>query len=300
MRNKKIFEQLNKEIDAMPIPNVLKYVQENSTINVSPHIENSITKNSGVSLSKILKTATAGVLVITLGLFAFLGNFGTTTYTTITLDINPSIELTLNSSDEIVEVLGVNTDADELLSDLNITGQKYYTALNTILEKARLEGYIDESNQSDDSNAILFSVSGNQETIMNQIRTQLNEQTQTFFQEKGLPCHILFNNNLAEIYDFTISEEEINVLAENNNISKAKMLCIMQLMRTVPSLEYTRTQLASMSMAELYVLLSQNNIYQDNENIASSNGNNIPTNNNSNALPTNNNPFTFSFQTMFA
>jgi len=63
------------------------------------------------------------------------------TYAVISLDINPSIELKLNKSGEIIHANGFNLEAIELLSKLQLEGLPYEKAIDVIFNQALLLGY---------------------------------------------------------------------------------------------------------------------------------------------------------------
>ncbi len=60
----------------------------------------------------------------------------------ITLDINPSLELQLSESHEVLAVEGLNRDGQELSSQLNVVGDSLRTALTRITRQAEKMGYL--------------------------------------------------------------------------------------------------------------------------------------------------------------
>jgi len=59
-------------------------------------------------------TASAVALVIAGGVYVY-----TTPYTYVSLDVNPSIEYSLNRFERVLSVKGVNSDGDEILKEIN-------------------------------------------------------------------------------------------------------------------------------------------------------------------------------------
>jgi len=84
----------------------------------------------------------ASILVIALGLNLFQQAAILPAYAYISLDINPSIELEVDSDRKVISAHPLNEDAKNLLSDLNISGQQLYVSVNLILAEALNEGYL--------------------------------------------------------------------------------------------------------------------------------------------------------------
>lgn len=61
---------------------------------------------------------------------------------TISVDVNPSIELEINRFDRVIAVEAYNEDGDTLLSSLNIYNLVYIDALSRILEDKCMEPYL--------------------------------------------------------------------------------------------------------------------------------------------------------------
>lgn len=98
------------------------------------------TSNKSVKIINFIKplSAIAAVLLIVFFINFTMSNI---TYAVISLDINPSIELELNKSGEVIRVKGFNPEAEELLSSIQIKGLSYDRAIDAILNQAMLLGY---------------------------------------------------------------------------------------------------------------------------------------------------------------
>lgn len=62
----------------------------------------------------------------------------------ISIDVNPSIELTLNRFDRVVVVKGYNDDAKDVLDGLELKWKDYTDAIDSITKSAEIKGYLDE------------------------------------------------------------------------------------------------------------------------------------------------------------
>lgn len=72
----------------------------------------------------------------------------------IGLDVNPSIEISVNRKDEILEAEPLNDDGAEVLADMDLDGVDLNIGVNAIIGSMVRCGYLDELD-----NAILVTVS---------------------------------------------------------------------------------------------------------------------------------------------
>ena len=69
------------------------------------------------------------------------------------LDVNPSIELVVDSREKVIRAEGINEEGKKILSDMGLRKTDLNVACNAILGKMLKEGYL-----SDQSNSVLVSV----------------------------------------------------------------------------------------------------------------------------------------------
>lgn len=90
----------------------------------------------------------------------------------VSLDINPSIELTLDKNDKVISVYGANEDAQVLLyGEEGIIGMSVESAVSKITELSIELGYINEDNKVIQTSV---SASTNTEALQNKINAQIN------------------------------------------------------------------------------------------------------------------------------
>ena len=65
----------------------------------------------------------------------------------ISVDINPSIELQVNALDRVIALEGRNTDGIELVKDIDVTGMTYDDAMQRILLSQGMEPYLAKGSQ---------------------------------------------------------------------------------------------------------------------------------------------------------
>ncbi len=104
-----------------------------------------------------------------------LGAAGDFTYTTpvaaISLDINPSIELTVNRFDRVIAATGYNADGEQVVAALDLKNKSYTAAMNAVLQDDTVASYL-----KDDGILEVTLTSGSQET-MQQMQNCICAQT---------------------------------------------------------------------------------------------------------------------------
>lgn len=60
----------------------------------------------------------------------------------VSIDVNPSMELALNSLDRVVSAYSYNTEGAEILNGLSLNGKKYTDAIKTIMGSSAMNTYL--------------------------------------------------------------------------------------------------------------------------------------------------------------
>ena len=160
--------------------------------------------------------------IIFLSLAFLLYNYYQKPITYVTFDLNPSIKLSVNRQEKVVDVVPLNAEGDLLVADLKLEGKNVYAALIRLLKEALDCGYIFELK---DDNLVAISIVAKEleEDFQNNVLTKLNE----YIEEEKIPVIILFGND----------NKEIKELANEYNVSPGKMILIQKLVSLNPNLE---------------------------------------------------------------
>lgn len=89
----------------------------------------------------------------------------------ISIDVNPSIELSLNSLGRVIGALGYNEDGREILSALPLQNRRYSEAVSRILIEESERGLLSESS------VVAFAVLSEDEAARDKILSLLHEST---------------------------------------------------------------------------------------------------------------------------
>jgi len=101
-----------------------------------------------------------------------------TPVTTISIDVNPSIELGINRFDRVVSVKGYNQDGEDLVSELNIQFENYTEALKEILSNESFAGLLSQGEEL--SIAVIDSDETRSEAVLSNIQSCTAEQNNAY------------------------------------------------------------------------------------------------------------------------
>lgn len=132
--------------------------------------------------------------------------------TTITIDINPSIEIKLDKNDNVISVKALNDDAEKIVVD-NVNGKSFVEALSVITDNLLENGYV-----TDDIPVVLIYSTGNMD------KKELEDNVNFIFNNKDLDVNVIViesvskeDEKLAKKYNITPSKAAyINSITESN------------------------------------------------------------------------------------
>lgn len=170
----------------------------------------------------------------------------------VSIDVNPSVELSVDKNNSVVEARAVNEDASEILDGLQLSRKSLDTATDEIFQSIIQHGYLAPEKED---NAILISVS-NQDT-------QRAEEIQQLVSRSA--AQVLKTNNtqakLIQQQDVQPTEE-LRQFADQHNISVGKADYVLKITQTDTSLN--PEELSSMSISQLSSIAEENSLPLDN------------------------------------
>lgn len=97
-------------------------------------------EKSRIRPSRIAATL-AAVLVLAVGIFGYQAVY-VSAAAYVSIDVNPSIELTLNRMDRVIGALAYNDEGEALLQEVSLKGKPYEEAASSLLAAMEQEGYL--------------------------------------------------------------------------------------------------------------------------------------------------------------
>ncbi len=197
-----------------------------------------MTQNKKKRLPAALLGIAAACILLVVGTYGF-NNF--LSVSTISLDVNPSIELSVNRNNNIVSAQALNADGVAVLGDMKIVGSDAELAVNAIVGSMVRLGYV-----NDIQNSILLSVEGDNPEHDAELQQHL----------AGTINETLTDSNIAgSVLSQTISSNENSELASQYDITLGKAQLIDELLLQNPL--YDAQELAGLSITQLNLLLQE-------------------------------------------
>jgi hypothetical protein len=169
-------------------------------------------KSEGISVKKGIVFATSLALLLGMGGFGY--SYATPT-DYLTLDINPSIKLTTNRYNKVLEVESLNSDGEAISKDLKVKNKSVKDAIKLLVESATDNGYIVKN----DDNAVMITSTSDE--VLNDAEVGV---------EEGLKEEEIVN---TEVIKENINKERFEE-AERLGISPGKVNLIQKLQAVSP------------------------------------------------------------------
>ncbi len=236
---------------------------EQAFSNAAPDIFNSISSDCGEQKgtviymnekkkrNKIILSAVSAAAVVIL-LFGsvfgvYLSNFKINTK--VSLDVNPSVEMQLNSKDKVLDVKPLNEDGTKIIGDMDLDGSPLNVAVNAIIGSMLRNGYL-----TDDANSILISVDNSDKSKCDSLLKMLTDEIN----------EVIGNNSFsgAILGQTILHDDNTDALAEKYGISQGKAQLINQI--TKQNTFYSFEDLVGLTVNELNLISESGNLTLDN------------------------------------
>lgn len=158
----------------------------------------------------------------------------------VSLDVNPSVTLNVNSKEKVLSAVPVNEDGGDILAGMDLTGVQLDVAMNAIVGALLTQGYVDEL-----ANSILITVEDDDAGRGARLQQELTDQTDA----------ILANTSVnGAILSQTIqNSQQLQELSDAYGITTGKAALIQTIVDTGNSL-HTFEELVGLSINDLNLL----------------------------------------------
>ena len=160
--------------------------------------------------------------------------------TTVSLDVNPSIEIQVNQKERVLDVVPLNEDGEIIVADMDFSGSDLDVAVYAIIGSMLQNGYLNEL-----TNSILISVDDDDPTRSAELRERLTAEVNKLLKTESFDGSVLSQTVAAD--------DELRQLAEKYGITPGKA----QLIRAIlaQSSLHRFEDLVPLSINELNLLL---------------------------------------------
>ena len=156
----------------------------------------------------------------------------------VAIDVNPSVEISLNKSYKVLSVRANNEDGEKLIQNKDFKKKDFDDVVTELTVSLSSEGYIDK-----DKNSILVSVSNSNEVKAEEVKSRVVTDIKTTLNKQEIEP-VIYNQSISDSHT-----KELEDLAKKHHISFGKMQLINSLMEEDPSL--TIEELASLPIQEI-------------------------------------------------
>ena len=191
---------------------------------------------------KVFGSVAAALIICIAGVLAFGKGGASEAAAIIGLDVNPSIQLSVDDNGKVIEASAVNKDGEKILDDMSLAGTDMKVAANAIVGSMLQQGFL-----NDISNSILVSVqakdSAKGTSLQEELSSSLNQYLGSYALSAAVMCQCITDDS------------EITAFAAENGISEGKAYLIKTLAASDSRL--TEAGLLKLSTQELILLASE-------------------------------------------
>lgn len=156
----------------------------------------------------------------------------------IGIDVNPSVELSVNRNEKVLRAEALNEDAEAILDDMELKNVDLDVAVNALIGSMVKNGYLDELD-----NAILVTVSNEDSEKASVLRQDVVGDIETSLEEHEVEA-VVYDQQATVI-------KEIKELAERYGISYGKAYFLQELVAENNLSEADLEMFAGMTMEEI-------------------------------------------------
>lgn len=219
----------------------LKKAIENTTPDVLDRAKSSC-RNLSVAPRKALNAkrtwryiAAAAAAMFLLAIGTVIGTFinkapDNKVFATVSIDVNPSLEIKINKEEKVLSVIPLNDDAKKVVGDMDFEGATMELTVNALIGSMYRLGYLDDEHRT-----VLVSLDNEDAAkaayLLDQLTSQISSLTEA-------------NNGrvIAQTYESTA---DLRMIAERYKVPESKASLIARLLAADPSWEDMRLGLFS-------------------------------------------------------
>lgn len=162
--------------------------------------------------------------------------------TTVTLDVNPSIEIQASEDEIVQKVVALNKDAEIIIDGLKFDGNSLEMTVNTLVSAMIENGYINET-----TNTLLLSVDSKNEDVGNAIKDKLSAEVTDLINTDAIHGSVISQTVSAD-------DEELSALASQYGITVGKAKLIQTIMKVNPDGDFS--YYAELNITELNKIMN--------------------------------------------
>jgi len=187
----------------------------------------------------------AAVLVLAIGILSIAAP-NRQTFAVIGLDVNPSIEISVDDEERVLHADALNAEAGAILEDLELQGTSLNTACHAVVGSMLVKGYL-----TSDNNSILVSVRSSNDLKGKEIERRLSEDLNAFMENSQVAVAILGQ--------YVEDSDELGAFAKEHGVSLGKAWLIKKLL-AADKANGDESSLVKLSTQELILLAQERHV----------------------------------------
>ena len=191
------------------------------------------------TIRNLTAIAAAAVLVIGGGAGLAVYNNNYKVASTISLDVNPSVEITANRKEDVLAVTALNDDGRAIIGDMDFSGSSIDVTVNALIGSMLREGYL-----TDLANSILISVDDDDAAHGEALQKKLADDINAILQTNAFDGAVLSQT--------IVKDSDAWKLADEYGITAGKAQLVNEIVAGNPV--HTFEELAQLSINELNLL----------------------------------------------
>ena len=135
-----------------------------------------------------------------------------TPYMYVSLDVNPSIEFSVNRYNLVLDATAVNDDGSEILSSLDLANKPIDDAVAETVQAISVEGYFDGNTEG---GVVISTSSDNEEdaaNLANQLQTNVEQQTEESGKDVAVESLNVATERVAEAHELGTTPGKLNLI----------------------------------------------------------------------------------------
>lgn len=162
-----------------------------------------------------------------------------TAVASVSLDVNPSVEIKVNQKEKVVSVTALNEDGQQIIAEMDFEGSSLEVTVNALIGSMLRQGYLSVS-----ANSVLVSVESTDSEQAAALEQHLREEIGGLLESGGVSAAVLSQQVNAD--------EELRTLAEEYGLSLGKAQLIRDI--TAQDSRYSFADLAGLTINQLNLL----------------------------------------------
>lgn len=192
----------------------------------------------------------AAALALVIGLGAGIGSWqaNRAVASTVSLDVNPSIEIRVNRHEQVLDVIPLNEDAKIVIGDMDFSRSDLDVTVNALIGSMLRNGYLNEL-----ANSILISVDDDNAERGKQLEERLALEIDALLRTGTFTGSVL-SQTLS-------TDDALQTLADQYGVTAGKAKLIQQIV--TQDSRYTFEDLAALSINELNLISESGSLHLD-------------------------------------